>query len=102
MVRARKAYKFLRSFEFEGFTVTTIAGFIPFPAPQFRRKRARSRQRSRKAVVRARPEPPKDPVVDTFENFRQNAMDEREYWQAFGAAIAQNMYEQGKKNQNPA
>lgn len=98
VVMARRAYKFFRSFEFEGFTIYPVAGFIPFPAPKFRRKRAvrsRARRSRRSAVVRA--EPPKDPVSHTLDTARLDALDEGDYWVALGAALAQNWYEQGKK-----
>ena len=80
-----------------------VAGFIPFPAPQFKRKRPKARGRVRRSLVRVSPNPPKakqpiDPFMDTLENLRQDALDEGEYGTAFIAAIAQNAYRNGLKN----
>ena len=95
-----KSYRQLKRrvpFEFDGFSVIIIFGFIPFPAPHFKRKRARAKLRrhsvARKPITRL----PIDPVSDTIEHLRQDAIDEGDYGVAFGAAIIQNMYEKNKK-----
>ncbi len=102
MGRISRAYKIVKKkilqFEFDGFSVTTILGFIPFPAPEFKRKRAKSKGRSRRTIVKSKlPEPPKDPITDTMESLRQDAIDDGDYVTAFGTALAQNIYEKNKK-----
>ncbi len=98
--RVGKTYRRLKrkvsQFEFEGFTVTTVAGFIPFPAPHFKKKRPKTRARSRTRMIPL-PEPPKDPLIDTLDRYRKDAMDDGEYFSAFGAALVQNAYEQSKR-----
>ncbi len=99
MGRISRAYKIVKKkisqFEFDGFSVTTILGFMPFPAPAFKRKRAKSKGRSKRTIVKSKP--PKDPITDTMESLRQDAIDDGDYVTAFGTALAQNIYEKNKK-----
>jgi hypothetical protein len=92
----RAVKKKVKQFEFDGFSITPILGFIPFPAPQFKRKRAKHRSRSKRTIVESKAS--KDPVVDTLENLRHDAIEDGDYVTAFGSALAQNVYEKNKKD----
>ena|SRR5712664_508568 len=97
LARARKAYRSLtRGYELEGWNWVVVLGFIPIPAPHFKRKRARTRSRTRTIVKRVAQ--PVDPISDTLENFRQDSIREGEYGTAFGTAIVQKWYENNSKS----
>jgi hypothetical protein len=88
--------KKVKQFEFDGFSITTILGFIPFPAPQFKRKRSKHRSKSKRVIVKLNAS--KDPVVDTMEKLRDDAIEDGDYVTAFGSALAQNVYQKNKKD----
>jgi hypothetical protein len=101
VVRAKKIYRSLRRYELEGWNWIVVLGFVPIPAPHFKRKRTRTRSRSSRTIVK-RVAQPKDPIADTLESYRQDAISEGKYDYAFGTAIAQMWYENSKKVNQPS